>query len=74
MNTTNKSHNKSNTNLLSYQVRQELSQRGYSFLFNWSDYTYYRDQAKHAFNKAVAIAELFIQDTNTESDYNEYIF
>jgi hypothetical protein len=74
MNTTNKSHNKSNTNLLSYQVRQELSQRGYSFLFNWSDYTYYRSQAKDAFNRAVAIAELFIQDTNTESDFNEYIF
>jgi len=74
MNTTNKSHNKSNTNLLSYQVRQELSQRGYSFLFNWSDYTYYRSLAKDAFNRAVAIAELFIQDTNTESDFNEYIF
>jgi hypothetical protein len=73
MNITHNSR-KSNTNLLSYQVRQELSQRGYSFLFNWSDYTYYRDQAKHAFNKAVAIAELFIQDTNTESDFHEYTF
>lgn len=65
---------KSNTNLLSYQVRQELMARGYSFLFNWDDYAHFRSQAKDAFNKAVAIAELFIQDTNADSDFNEYIF
>lgn len=65
---------KSNTNLLSYQVRQELNQRGYSFLFNWGDYAYFRNKAKNAFNKAVAIAELFIQDSNADSDYHEYTF
>lgn len=74
MQTNNIQSRKSNTNLLSYQVRQELSQRGYSFLFNWDDYAYFREQAKNAFNKAVAIAELFIQDSNAESDYHEYTF
>lgn len=73
MNIANNSR-KNNTNLLSYQVRQELSQRGYSFLFNWDDYAYFRSQAKHAFNKALAIAELFIQDSNAQSDYHEYTF
>lgn len=73
MNITDNSH-KSNTNLLSYQVRQELMQRGYSFLFNWDDYAHFRSQAKDAFNKAVAIAELFIQDTNADSDFHEYTF
>lgn len=74
MQTNNIQSRKSNTNFLSHQVRQELMARGYSFLFNWSDYAYYRSQAKNAFNKAVTIADLFIQDSNAESDYNEYIF
>lgn len=59
---------------LSYQVRQILNDKGFDFLFNWSDYTYYRSQAKKAFNKAQAIAELFIEDTNAKSDFNEYLF
>lgn len=74
MQTNNIQSRKITTNYLSYQVRQELRERGYSFLFNWSDYAYFKSQAKNAFNKAVAIAELFIQDTNAESDFNEYIF
>ncbi len=67
--------NKNNAFKLSEQVKATLHEKGYSFLFNYSDYSYYKSQAKRAFNKAQAIAELFIQDnTNQKSDYNGYIF
>lgn len=60
---------------LSEQVKATLHEKGYSFLFNYSDYAYYKAQVKKAFNKAQAIADLFIQDnTNQRSDYNGYIF
>lgn len=60
---------------LSEQVKATLHAKGYSFLFNYSDYEYYKAQAKKAFNKAQTIAELFIQDNNTnESDFSEYVF
>ena len=65
---------KNTTNSVSYQVRQILLEKGFSFLFNWSDYAYYKSQAKNAFNKAQTIADLFIQDTEAESDFNEYVF
>lgn len=66
-------HAKNTSNSLSYQVRQILNQKGYSFLWNWDDYGYYRSQAKNEFNKAVAIADLFISNSDTQSDYDEYI-
>lgn len=61
---------------LSEQVKETLHARGYSKIFNYQDYKYYKAQVKKAFNKAQAIAELFIQDnlTNNTSDYNEYLF
>jgi hypothetical protein len=60
---------------LSEQVKATLHEKGYSFLFNYTDYKYYKAQVKKAFNKAQAIAELFIQDNNTnESDFSEYVF
>jgi len=60
---------------LSEQVKATLHEKGYSFLFNFQDYKYYKAQAKKAFNKAQAIADLFIQDNNTnESDFSEYVF
>lgn len=65
---------KSTTNSISYQVRQILNAKGYSFLFNWDDYAYFRSLCKNAFNKAEAIAEKFIEDTNAKSDFNEYTF
>lgn len=73
-------HQKSNSNKntafkLSEQVKAILHEKGYSFLFDYSDYKYYKAQAKKAFNKAYAIAELFIQENaNQKSDYNGYIF
>ena len=65
---------KSTSNFLSHQVRQILNEKGYSFLFNWSDYAYFKSQCANAFNKAEAIAEKFIEDTNAKSDFNEYTF
>lgn len=60
---------------LSDQVKEKLHYKGFSFLFNYSDYCLFKSQAKNAFNKAQAIADLFIQDnTNSKSDYNGYIF
>jgi hypothetical protein len=60
---------------LSEQVKATLHEKGYSFLFNYSDYKYFKENAKQAFNRAQAIAELFIQDNTTQkSDYNGYIF
>ncbi len=60
---------------LSEQVKETLHAKGFSFLFNYNDYKYYKAQVKKAFNKAQAIADLFIQDNNTnESDFSEYVF
>ena len=60
---------------LSEQVKETLSAKGYSAIFNYQDYKYYKAQVKKAFNKAQAIAELFIQEnTNTNSDFSEYVF
>lgn len=60
---------------LSDQVKNHLSEKGFSSLFNYSDYQYYKAQVKEAFNKAYSIAELFISENNqNESDFNEYIF
>lgn len=71
---TSNSH-KIKVNLLSYQVRQLLNEKGFSFLWNWNDYYHFRTEAKKAFDKAQAIAEMFIQENvNSNSDFNEYIF
>lgn len=59
---------------LSEQVKTILNEKGFSFLFNYSDYAYYKAQAKKAFNKAQEIAEYFIQENNAKSDFDEYVF
>lgn len=75
--TQNNSNSHKNTSFkLSEQVKENLNAKGYSAIFNYQDYKYYKSQVKKAFNKAQAIAELFIQDnfSNNSSDFNEYIF
>ena len=59
---------------LSEQVKATLHAKGFSFLFNYSDYIYYKSQAKKAFNKAQAITEMFIQENNSNSDFSEYVY
>ena len=72
----NSNSNKNTSFKLSDQVKETLSAKGYSAVFNYQDYKYYKSQVKKAFNKALAITELFIQDnlSNNKSDYNEYLF
>lgn len=66
---------KSTSFKLSEQVKETLHAKGYSFLFNYEDYKYFKKQAKNAFNKAYAIAELFIQENQPQqSDFSEYVF
>lgn len=62
--------------LLSEQVKKILQEKGYLKVFNYSDYNHYKDQVKEAFNKAVAIADLFISENKetNNSDFNDYIF
>lgn len=76
MTPTNSNSRKNTSFKLSEQVKETLHAKGYSAIFNYQDYKYYKSQAKKAFNKAQAIAELFIQDNfnNNTSDYNEYLF
>ena len=66
---------KSNAINLSEQVKNILHEKGLSAVFNMNDYLYFKKKVKNAFNKAQAIAELFIEENlNTKSDFNEYIF
>ncbi len=60
---------------LSQQVNEILTEKGFSFLFNYSDYKHFKNQCKNAFNKAQAIAEKFIEEnTEAKNDFNEYVF
>lgn len=60
---------------LSEQVKRILHEKGFSFLFNYSDYFYFKSITKKEFNKPQAIANLFIQENQTEvSDFNSYVF
>lgn len=69
-----KSNAKNTTLKLSEQVKQELSKKGYSFLFNYSDYKYFKLLCKNTFDKVNAIVELFIFENKQNSDFDEYIF
>jgi hypothetical protein len=59
---------------LSEQVKKILTEKGFSFLFNFQDYKYFKQKAKGDFNPALKIADLFMKETDQESDFNQYIF
>lgn len=65
---------KYNPFLLSEQVKSILKTKGLSQVFNYQDYKHFKKQKTKAFNKAQAIADLFVQENQTQSDFNEYIF
>lgn len=66
---------KNNANKLSEQVKNILQEKGFSAVFNYNDFLYFKKQVKNAFNKANAIAELFIEENiNINSDFNDYIY
>lgn len=56
----------------SEQVKEILFKNGYSHLFNWYDYEYFKTQCKNEFNKALKISQMFIEYHGTPSDYAEY--
>lgn len=58
----------------SLQVQEILSKNGYSHLFNYNDYKYFKSQCKNEFNKSLAIAQKFIEYNGCQSDYEEYIY
>lgn len=65
------------TNLqkLSDKVYQILANRGFSKLFNWEDYRYFKKQSQDKQNPAEYIAEQFIfWNTHEESDFADYEF
>lgn len=66
--------NKSNPFLTSEQVKAILQAHGLSKAFNYADYSYFKGKARKAFNKAQAIAEMFIDEHRAESDFTEYQF
>jgi len=74
MNTQANNSHKNNAFKLSNQVKNILHAKGLSKVFNYSDYSYFKTQAKNAFNKAQTIADKFIQEHQTESEFNDYIF
>ena len=67
-------NNKNTSYKLNVQVQKILFEKGYSKVFNIQDYLYFKELSKDKFNKAQAIAELFIFDNQQNSDYNEYLF
>jgi len=59
----------------SEQVIAILHERGLSKIFNYTDYEYFKRQCKSAFNRAQAIADLFMEyNSDIYSDYAEYVF
>lgn len=65
---------KNTTFKLSDQVKKILHEKGFSSLFNYQDYAYFKAKAKNAFNKAYTIAEYFINENSTNSDFQDYVF
>jgi len=56
----------------SEQVKEILFKNGYSHLFNWNDYKYFKKQCKDEFNPALAIAQMFIDYHGEPGDYADY--
>ena len=73
--TTSYINDENTVNNLSQQVKEILSKKGFSKIYNDTDLQYFASQAKGAFNKADAIAQKFLEYfEDTQSDFNEYIF
>jgi hypothetical protein len=59
---------------LSAKVQEILFMKGYSHIFTWEEYKYYKTITKNSFFPAEEIASLFIDNTCELSDYAEYEF
>lgn len=60
---------------LSEQVKKILYERGYSHIFNYADYKDFKKLSRNTLNiyRANSIAEMFIENTNENSDLNQYL-
>lgn len=72
MRTQANNESKSNSFKISEQVKRILHSRGLSKVFNYQDYDHFKELCKSAFNKAQAIADKFIEEHQSESDFSEY--
>ena len=59
---------------LSDKVYNELNSRGFSKLFNWEDYRFFKSQTIGKFNQVQAIVDLFVFYACDESDFADYEF
>lgn len=60
---------------LSDKVYQILKEKGFSKLFNWSDYLFFKKESIDKINRAQWIAEQFISWNSHElSDFADYEF
>lgn len=66
--------NKNTSYKISDQVKLILHKKGLSKAFNYGDYNYFKQITEHAFNRAQAIANKFIEEHQEDSDLNQYIF
>jgi hypothetical protein len=58
----------------SEQVKLILHSHGLCKVFNYREYLFFKSKAKKAFNQAQAVAQMFIEEYRTESDFLEYEF
>lgn len=66
---------KSTSIKLSEQVKAILQSKGFSKIFNYNDYQYFKKQVSNSFNRAQEIADLFMTyNSDVESDFAEYLF
>lgn len=56
------------------QVKLILQEQGLSKVFTYREYHFFKRRAKRAFNKAQAVAQMFIEEYQSESDLLEYEF
>ncbi len=60
---------------LSDKVYQILKDKGFSKLFNYEDYNFFKKECRNAQNQAEAIAEKFIfWNSHENSDFADYDF
>ena len=59
---------------LSDKVYHELQSQGFSKLFNWEDYNYFKKMTINKFNQVEAIVNLFLFYASDESDFADYEF
>jgi len=74
MRTQANNQSKVNSFKISEQVKSILQKKGLSKVFNYQDYTWFKEKAKDAFNIPQSIANMFIEENTNNSDFLDYNF